>query len=374
MVFDLPLGRRVVIGRGEDVDLRLHDADVSHHHCALEHRLAGVYVEDLQSTGGTLLDGDQVNAPGQLAADSADLRVGSSRLQIFRNMPDEPFPEIPGITIVRRLGAGGSGTVYEGLIVASKQVVAVKLLAIDADEVARQRFEREAALRDRLNHPGIAKILQLMRVDGRPCLVREMVPGRSLEAVVAEDGPMIWSEAFAIGVSVAQALAHAHSRGVVHRDVKPGNIIMDERGRQPRLIDFDLAKRLGPSRGSLTQLTQTGEGLGSLSYLAPEQLTGARDVNAQADIYGLGMTLYHMISGVQPFSDVDPEDYISALYESGPRAISQLVPGLPSSVLRVLERSYATKADQRHEDAKSFAMALSQTLSGQSGVRRTFEL
>lgn len=365
IVLELPLGGRVVIGRGEQVDLHLSDANVSRRHCALEHRLAGVYVEDLQSSTGTVLDGRRINGRAVMAPDSANLVLGGSRLQIFRNLPQDPFPDIPGVSVSRRLGAGASGTVWEAIYTSTRQPIAVKLLATDADEVARRRFEREASLKDRLSHPGIAQIFELLVVDGRPCLIRELILGRSLEQHLEEDGPLDWSEAFGIGVTIAQALSHAHSRGVVHRDLKPGNIIMDRQRRAPKLIDFDLAKRLpGATHPGMTRLTQTGEGLGSLSYLAPEQLSAARDVGPVADIYGLAMTLYHLVSGRRPFVDVEPEDFISALNETGPRSLAELVPSLPPEARAVLERAYDPDPAKRYADARSFAMALTYAATG----------
>jgi serine/threonine-protein kinase len=364
IVLDLPLGRRVVIGRGDDVDLHLSDANISPRHCALEYRLSGVFVEDLQSSTGTVLDGRSLNGRGCMAPDSASLLLGGSRLQIFLNHPEESPPQIPGVSISRRLGAGASGTVWEGVIRSSRQPVAIKFLDPNADPITRERFEREASLKDRLKHPGIAEIHSLLVVNGRPCLVRELVAGRSLEQHVEEDGALDWAEAFAIGIMIAQALSHAHSHGVVHRDVKPENIVMDQQRRQPKLIDFDLAKRLpGATHPGLTRLTETGEGLGSLAYLAPEQLTAARDVGAVADIYGLGMTLYHLITGSRPFRDVEPEDFITALNETGPRALGDVVPSLPTEAREALERAYDPDPAKRYADARSFAMALSYAAS-----------
>lgn len=362
---ELPLGSRVLIGCGDGVDLRLSDGKISARHCALEHRLAGVFVEDLQSSSGTILDGQRINGRGQLAAADASLDLGESRLQILRSLPQEALPKIPGITIIRRLGEGASGIVYEAVIQETREAVAIKLLAEDADDVARERFEREATLRDCLKHPGIARIIKLTRPGGRPCLIRELIPGRSLEERLEEDGPLHWPEAFSIGITIAQALAHAHTQGVLHRDVKPANIIMDKNYRQPKLIDFDLAKRIpGTGQETLTRLTQTGDGLGSLSYLAPEQLTQARDVGPAADIYGLAMTLYHLISGQRPFLDVDPEDFIAALTQTGPRPLHELAGAVPVHACRVLEKGYDPDPKKRYVDARTFAMFLSQAVAG----------
>ena len=365
IVLELPLGSRVLIGCGDGVDLRLNDLKISPRHCALEHRLAGVFVEDLQSSAGTILDGQRVNGRSRLASADASLALGESRLQILRTLPQDALPSLPGMTLIRRLGEGTSGIVYEAVIQETREAVAIKLLAEDADDIARERFEREATLRDRLKHPGIARIIRLTRVAGRPCLIRELVPGRSLEERLEEDGSLHWPEAFSIGITIAQALAHAHAQGVIHRDVKPANIIMDKNYRQPKLIDFDLAKRMPEtSQETLTRLTQTGDGIGSLSYLAPEQLTQARDVGPHADIYGLGMTLYHLISGQRPFLDVDPEDFIDALTRTGPRSLHEFAGATPAHACKVLEAAYDPDPAKRYVDARTFAMSLSQAVAG----------
>ncbi|RMG14432.1 MAG: FHA domain-containing protein [Planctomycetota bacterium] len=361
---ELPLGARLLLGRGDEADLRLNDANVSRRHCAVEHSLAGVFVEDLGSTSGTLLDGARVNGGGPVRAPhGADLRLGGTRLQVLLSLPREPLPALPGVEVIRHLGEGASGSVFEARL-PDGTPVALKLLAADADEVTRRRFEREAELRDRLEHPAIARVLRLARLGGRPCLLRELVPGRSLANRLAE-GPLSWVEALELGVTVAGALAHAHERGVVHRDVKPQNIILDERGRRPTLIDFDLALR-SPTATSeeLTRLTRTGEGLGTLSYLAPEQLTQAHAVDPRADVYGLGLTLYHAVTGQRPFADVPPEEFLEALARRGPAPLRSLAPRLPSSACEALERAYAPTPADRYPSARAFAMRLTQVLAG----------
>jgi hypothetical protein len=361
----IPLGARVLVGRDADADLRLNDANVSQQHCALEHRISGVYVTDLESHAGTILNGQPVNGQPILVPEAADLQVGGTRLQVIRALPDEPTPEVPGVTLGRRLGAGSSGIVYEGVLDDSREAVAVKVLAPGADEVTCKRFEREAAILDRLRHPGIARVLRLLHVEGRPCMIRELVQGHSLESRVQEDGPLPWREAMSLGVAVAQALAQAHAGGVIHRDVKPANIMLDARGRHPKLIDFELAKRdPAATRSKVTRLTETGMGLGTLAYLAPEQLTDAREVGPAADVYGLGLTLYFAVSGEQPFGELTPEEFFQALYETGPRRLEAVVPGLPAPARGVLERAYARAEGDRFQDARSFAMALAQCLAG----------
>ncbi len=303
---DLPLGARLVIGRGHEADLRLSDAQVSRRHCALEHGLAGVKVVDLESRGGCVVEQEGRRcAPPALVTGRARVELGATVLALARWSGAQPLaPQVRGVRLLRVLGEGGSGTVWEG-VRDDGVAVALKVLLPEADPIARARFEREADLAARLQHPGIARILGLAQADdGRPCLVRELVRGRSLLARIDEGGALDWREVATIGGALADALAHAHARGVVHRDVKPGNVVVEEPGGAARLIDFDLARRLvstsEQARATVVRLTATGEGLGSLAYVAPEQLHHARDADARSDLYGLGLTLYHAAGGVAP--------------------------------------------------------------------------
>ncbi len=361
---DLPLGARVVVGRGADVDLRLADPQVSRRHCALEHGLGGVRVVDLESRTGTVVDqgGRRAGAPG-LVLERARVEVGATVLSLVRSTRGgPPPPSVAGVRLLRVLGEGGSGTVWEGTREDDGAEVAVKVLLPEADAVARARFEREADLAARLVHPGIARLFGLRHAaDGRPCLVRELVRGRSLLERIELDGRLPWPEVVGLGAALAAALAHAHAHGVIHRDVKPGNVVLEAPRGTPRLIDFDLARRLGTderTRATVARLTATGEGLGSLAYVAPEQLSSARDADARADVYGLGLTLYHAASGVTPFTDVDPEDFLDALTTRGPRPLVALVPDLPPALSAAIARAHAVRPADRHPSAADLARDL----------------
>ncbi len=359
-VVDLPLGARLVVGRADDAGLRLTDPEASRRHCALEHSLAGVAVEDLGSRCGTAVDGKLVAKA--LVAATADLTVGQTRLRVVRGgaKPKQPTPEVAGVRLDRPLGSGASGEVWAGALEPSGLAVAVKVLALDADAITRQRFEQEVHVAARLAHPAIARVLELRATrDGRPVLLRALAQGESLEAVL-ERGRLPWRDVARLGVVLADALDHAHGRGVIHRDIKPANIVLGPDGI-PVLIDFDLAKRAATD--GLTRLTRTGEGLGSLAYVAPEQLSSARDADGRSDVYGLGLTLYHAAGGVQPFSDVDPEDFIHALTTLGPRPLGRLVGDLPAPFVAAVARAHAPRAEQRWAQAKDLGVALQAVLA-----------
>ncbi len=204
--------------------------------------------------------------------------------------------------VIAPLGAGGMGEVYRARDPRLDREVAIKILPLSArtDDVARVRFRREALALSRLNHPHIEMVLDLGEADGVDFMVLELVPGQTLAARIAH-GRVPEREAAELGAQVAEALAEAHERGVLHRDLKPGNIMITPKGRV-KVLDFGLAK-LVPAAGDETRsldLTQAGATAGTLAYMSPEQLLG-EPIDARADLYALGVVLYELATGARPF-------------------------------------------------------------------------
>ncbi len=209
-------------------------------------------------------------------------------------------------TLVRPLGQGGYGSLWEARDERTGEAVAVKVLQVTSREegfkVAASRLRREARAYQALDHPAVTKLRNLGSTDqGEPYIVMELLEGRDLAQTLGNDGVMAPTDAVRLLIPIADALAEAHDRGLVHRDVKLGNIFLEEREGgtvAPKLIDFGLTKPLDAIAAH--SLTGAGMRVGSPSYMSPEQARG-RDVDTRSDIWPLSVVLYRMVTGALPF-------------------------------------------------------------------------
>ncbi|MEV0909877.1 protein kinase [Streptomyces hokutonensis] len=221
--------------------------------------------------------------------------------------------------VVDRLGRGGMGVVWRAVDEVLGREVAVKELRTFTDDYAPQladlrlRMQREARAAARVRHPGVVAVHDIAEVDGRPLIVMELIDGPSLDDVLGERGPVDPREAAGIGAKVMEALAAAHAVGVLHRDVKPGNILLERSGRVV-LTDFGIATMDDPGDGSATHLTRSGELIGSLDYLAPERAQGA-DPGPASDVWALGATLYAAVEGASPFRRTSTYSTLTAIVD-----------------------------------------------------------
>src|SRR5437868_1243377 len=206
--------------------------------------------------------------------------------------------------LVRRLGSGGFGTVWLAHDERLDRPVAVKRVPT-ADAEQAERARREALVAARLSHPGIVALYEAGADDSACYLVSELVRGETL-GVLEADGALSDRDVVEIGLALCDALAHAHARGVVHRDVKPGNVIVPEApedgGAAAKLTDFGIARVVGDDA-----LTRTGDVLGTLAYMAPEQAEG-RGASEASDLYALGVVLYEALAGVNPVRGATPAE------------------------------------------------------------------
>jgi Tfp pilus assembly protein PilF/tRNA A-37 threonylcarbamoyl transferase component Bud32 len=244
----------------------------------------------------------------------------------------------------RLLGRGGMGEVYEALDLHLERRVALKFVApeLAADTEALKRFEREARAAAALNHPHIATLFAFERDGARTFIAMELVGGESLRARI-QRGPLKVAEALAIARDVAGALALAHRRGIVHRDVKPENLMFDEDG-VVKLMDFGLARAVQASR-----MTMTGSTLGTAAYMPPESVRGT--VGAPGDVFALGVMLHEMLTGELPFSGESPLALLYTIANEEPKPLRSTRPEAPEAVSDLVLRMLRKDPDQRPEAA-----------------------
>ena len=252
------------------------------------------------------------------------------------------------------LGRGGMGEVYKAWHPTLKKTVALKLLTAQsaANEETRKRFEREVKIASGLSHPNIVQIIEAGENNGEAYLVMEHIQGQDLAAYLRTHGPLALDKARPILREIASALDYAHAQGLVHRDIKPSNVMLD--GTRCVLMDFGIAKQTG----SQSFLTHTGGMLGSLDYIAPEQIQAAKNIDGRADIYALGVMAYQMLTGVLPFRHDNPGALLIAHLMQPPPDARELAPDLSAAAAAALQRAMAKSPEQRYASALEFVEAL----------------
>ena len=254
-------------------------------------------------------------------------------------------------------------TVYKAYDTRLERNVAVKVLRTDQFipaqlQMVLQRFEREAKSLAKLSNPNIVNILDFGEHDGMPFLVMEYLPGGTLKKKLGQ--PIPWREALRILLPVAHGLAYAHGHGIIHRDVKPANILLNEDDR-PILTDFGIAKLLEAPGGHT--LTASGVGMGTPEYMAPEQGLGANTIDERADVYSLGIVLYEMVTGRKPYiADTPMAVVLKQMTDPLPHP-SDFVDGLPEEVEHILLKALAKEPENRYENMNALIEAMDALLA-----------
>ncbi len=252
--------------------------------------------------------------------------------------------------VVRELGRGGAGTVHLARERASGTLVAIKTLLPEhaRDPATRERFLREG--RVRVRHPNLVLVHEAVAEEDRLHIVMELMTGGSAEDLLRR-GPLSISQVARIGVAVASGLGALHAAGVIHRDVKPANILLTSDG-QAKVGDLGIAKQGGDN------LTGTGQGMGTPTYCAPEQVMDAKRATAAADLYSLGASLYHLLAGRPPFT-TQGLSVIVEILESPPPPLATLRPDVPPALCGLVHGLLAKDKDERPPTAAFVARALS---------------
>src|SRR2546421_12384585 len=256
--------------------------------------------------------------------------------------------------ILEKLGVGGQGTVYKATDGKLGRTVVVKVLPAEltVKEANLKRFEREARLASALDHPNICTIFDMDEVNGLHFIAMQYVEGKNVRQLV-NGRPLELESALRIGIQVTEALTVAHARGIIHRDIKSGNIMVTDSG-QVKILDFGLAKLLDESEASnsgihQTELTEIGVPYGTATYAAPEQARGDK-VDARADIFSTGVLLYEMLTGTWPFRGKSTIDVRHAVIYDQPKTLAEMRPGAtPARLQQILDRAMQKEPRARYQ-------------------------
>lgn len=260
-----------------------------------------------------------------------------------------PGDSIQGFTIIRQLGKGGMGEVYLGEDAHLARKVAIKELssALGSDESFTQRFKHEAQLQARLSHPNIVSLYSFFEEGGRYYMVLEYAEGITLRDLIRQTGPVPYQRATTIIRQVLEALEYAHRQKIIHRDIKPVNIIVGAND-QVKILDFGISKIMG-ERG----LTGTGQMLGTVNYMSPEQVKAIKDIDGRSDIYSLGVTFFEVLSGRLPYDTQTDSDYeiMNQIVQAPMPDPRSYYPGIPEKTVAILFKMLAKDRNQRYGSA-----------------------
>ena len=276
-------------------------------------------------------------------------------------MPDELLGRLSAAVgsrydITDEIGRGGMGVVFRARDVRLRRSVAIKLLPPELAfrEEVRSRFLREAQTAAQLSHPNVVPIYSVDEVDGLVFFVMALVEGESIGAYIKREGRVALDFARRVLHDVADALTYAHARGIIHRDIKPDNILIDRLTGRTLVSDFGIARAAeGDSR-----LTATGIAVGTPAYMSPEQATGEREIDGRSDLYSLGVVGYQMLAGELPFSATNTPAMLMKHLNQTPRPIRELRPDIPPGLEHAIQCAMEKKPDHRWPNAATFRDAL----------------
>lgn len=411
----VPLGERITVGRADESDYALDDSRLSRVHLEVEHGPEETLVRDLQSRNGIFVNGQRckeralahgdriaagrqvlelqlVESPGEAVRPPDLARSTTEKLSLDLRFCDHcggPISEAmitsgatksrgelmlcgdcssflePGsrsfrhFEVYEKLGAGSAGMVYRAIDRARDRGIALKILKRGPSLKDRhiERFLREADTIANLDHASIVKVFEAGEFEQGYYIALEYFSARDLKGLVKARGPCDAEFLTRVGIQIARALDHAGAQGVIHRDVKPANILYDEERSLAKLTDFGLAKQLQFS-GRLRQITREGEGLGTPSYMPPEQMRNARNADQRSDIYSLGGTLYYLATGRIPIQATSYKEFVECVLRHDPPPMQGFNPAVPEALEPVVATCLRKRAGDRYQRGQELAEAL----------------
>jgi len=343
---ELKPGETYTLGRDPGCQLVVPGELVSRQHCRVKEFKGSYYVKDLDSLNGVLLNDQRVNQAELKPGDK--LQIGDAVLTFLDESLAKAREErtFGGYRLLERVGRGGMGTVYRAIQISLDREVALKVLSPDLvkDAAFVEQFFREARAAGQLNHPHIVQVYDVGQEGDTFYYSMEYVRGGSLEDRLREEGRLPVPEALRIALEAALALEYAESRHIVHRDIKPDNLMLAEDGRV-RVADLGLALSLRSSADHKGQPI-----LGTPHFISPEQAL-RRDVDIRSDLYSLGATLYRMLAGRTLFTGTSAEEIVKKAVREEPQPLRELNPEVPEKVAALVHRLLRKNPDERFASA-----------------------
>jgi len=380
--FDLTEGLTLSIGRGEKSDTKLTDASVSRLHCTVKWEDNKFLLSDLDSVGGTLVDGQKVKE--HVLKHDQEFQIGATRLKLHTTgiadaatlmaaqkqarelNPDEGV--LTGKTIKYfelgpAIARGRMGTIYKARDTRDGKDVAVKVLhaGFTEDDEDVQRFIRAMTTAVELKHPNLIAIYAAGKQGDTCWFAMEYVDGDPLTKLIEKFGTLKmldWRFALTVGVQIAQALEVAHEKHVIHRNISPENIMIRKTDNVAKLGDVMLAKALEGTKAK--QITKPGELVGDIAYMSPERTKSDVEVDTRSDIYGLGATLYALLTGKPPFSGKSLVETIAQIRQSDPVPPKKFQLSIPDKFQDVVMIMLAKRPELRYQTPAQAARALEQ--------------
>lgn len=382
--------QRLVLGRSRDSNIQINDQMVSRRHCEIANYGDGLSIFDLKSWNGTYVNGTRITGVTPLRSGDR-ISIGKNVVEVQRTparrgnngrigprldtdgsthggwRPEKGLPEeksakkasfaaaqswapdmVRGYHIDSKIGEGAVGTVFRATHIRSGRTVALKIVnpVYVASSHGVKRFLRAADMCKELVHPNIIRIHDAGEAEGVYYIAMEHVAGKEVGHIISQYRRISLKSALEIGVQVSSALQHAYEQSIVHRDIKPKNIMVNRDGIA-KLIDLGLAKRLNQTPVSV--VTAPGEAVGTLAYMPPEQLDDAVHADHRSDIYSLGATLYHMVSGEYPFNEPSFAEFVSAILSKPPPVLRNSRPAFPKSLDSIIGRAMAKEPSDRYQ-------------------------
>ncbi|MHC4742222.1 MAG: serine/threonine protein kinase [Planctomycetota bacterium] len=275
--------------------------------------------------------------------------------------------KIPGYKILGKIGAGAMAFVYKARQISLDRIVAIKVLPKRFTENPEyvERFYKEGKAAGKLNHPNIVQAIDVGEAGGYHYFVMEFVEGKTIADDITKTGPIPETEALEVVIQVAEALKHAHNIGLIHRDVKPKNIMINKHG-VVKLADMGLARETTDIEAAQSE---AGKAYGTPYYIAPEQIRGKIDIDGRADIYGLGATFYHMVTGQVPFMAEDSSDVMRKHLREKLVPPDHINTALSGGVSEVIEIMMAKKKEERYKNVEELLLDLNALRNGQPPLR-----